>query len=74
MDNNVTLVVFAEVKSKIIGMLEESKKKLENGRTIGNTSITLEELEKLIKLSGKKIITYSNLIKRDINSAMVYWS
>ena len=55
-------------------MLEESKKKLENGRTIGNTSITLEELEKLIKLSGKKIITYSNLIKRDINSAMVYWS
>lgn len=74
MDNNVTLVVFAEVKSKIIGMLEESKKKLENGRTIGNTSITLEELEKLIKLSGTKIITYSNLIKRDINSAMVYWS
>lgn len=74
MDNNVTLVVFTEVKNKIICMLEDSKQKLESGKTLGNTSITLEDLEKLIKLSDKKIITYSDLIKRDINSVMVYWS
>ena len=73
MDNNVTLVVFAEVKERIIQMLEVSKEKMENGKIVNNAAITLEELDKLIKLSNKKIITYSELIKRDINSAKVYW-
>jgi hypothetical protein len=73
MDNNVTLVVFAEVKDRIIQMLENTKGKLENGKNVNNAAITVEELDKLIKLSNKKIITYSELIKRDINSAKVYW-
>lgn len=73
MDNNVTLVVFAEVKERIIQMLENTKYKLENGKTVNNAAITLIELNKLIKLSNKKIITYSELIMRDIYSAKVYW-
>lgn len=73
MDNNVTLVVFAEVKERITLMLEQIKDRFERGKTVSNTAITIEELDKLIKLSKKKIITYSELIKRDINSAKVYW-
>ena len=73
MDNNVTLVVFAEVKEKILQMLEGAKIKMTNGKIVNNAAITIEELDKLIKLSNKKIITYAELIKRDINSAKVYW-
>lgn len=73
MDNNVTLVVFAEVKERIMQMLKDSKERIKNGKTVNNAAVTIEELDKLIKLSNKKIITYSELIKRDINSAKVYW-
>lgn len=74
MDNNVTLVVFAEVKERIMLMLKKTKNKFKNGKTVNNAAITLEELDKLIKLSNKKITTYSELIRRDINSAKVYWN
>ena len=74
MDNNVTLVVFSEVKHRIIQMLETTKDRIERGKPVNNATITLEELDKLIKLSSKKIITYSELIKRDIKSAKVYWN
>lgn len=73
MDNNVTLVVFSEVKDRINQMLELTKTKMETGKNTNNAAVTLDELDKLIKLSKKKIITYSELIKRDINSAKVYW-
>lgn len=73
MDNNVTLVVFSEVKDRIIDMLLVAKDKLEAGKNVANAAVTLDELDKLIKLSNKKIITYSELIRRDINSAKVYW-
>lgn len=72
-DNNVTLVVFADVKARIQNILNETKDKITDGKSVNKATITLEELEKLIKLSDKKIITYSELIKRDINSAKVYW-
>lgn len=74
MDNNVTLVVFAEVKERILKMLEETKRRMNEGKKINNATVTMEELEKLIRLSNKKIITYSDLIRRDINSAKVYWN
>lgn len=74
MDNNVTLVVFAEVKERILELLETTKERLMSGKAVNNSVTTLEELEKLTKLSNKKIITYSELIKRDINSAKVYWN
>lgn len=73
MDNNVTLVIFPEVKNSILQRLTKTKEKLESGKNVKNAAISLEELDKLIKLSNKKIITYSELIKRDINSAKVYW-
>lgn len=73
MDNNVTLVVFEDVKERIIKMLLSTKQKLEEGKSVNNTSITIDELDKLIKLSDKKIVKYSDLIKRDIKSVKAYW-
>lgn len=73
MDNNVTLIVFSEVKERIIHLLVETRNKLNEGKSVGNVVATLDDIEKLIKLSDKKIVTYSELIKRDINSAKVYW-
>lgn len=73
MDNNVTLVVFAEVKERIVLLLENTKKKMEVGKTVNNSTVTQDELDKLIKLSDKKIISYSELIKRDIKSVKAYW-
>ena len=66
-------MVFPEVKNSILKRLTKTKEKLESGKNVKNAAISLEELDKLIKLSNKKIITYSELIKRDINSAKVYW-
>lgn len=74
MDNNVTLIVFSEVKERIKEMLETAKQKIDSGKNVANAAITSDELDKLIRLSDKKIITYSELIKRDINSAKVYWN
>lgn len=72
-DNNVTLIVLAEVKERILALLESAKEKLEAGKSVHNANVSLDELEKLLKLSDKKIITYSELIKRDIRSVRAYW-
>ena len=74
MDNNVTLVVFREVKERIISMLNDTKEKMIAGKNVPNAALSLDDIERLIKLSDKKIINYSELIKRDINSAKVYWN
>lgn len=74
MDNNVTLVVFKQVKDKIVENLNLTLNQMKEGKKVKNSAVTVDELEKLIKLSTKKIITYVDLIKRDINSAKVYWS
>ena len=73
MDNNVTLVVFQEVKENIILMLKEAEKKINEGKKVNSATITIDELEKLIKLANKKIISYADLIKRDIESSKIYW-
>ncbi|MCR5196509.1 MAG: hypothetical protein K6D38_09325 [Pseudobutyrivibrio sp.] len=74
MDNNVTLVVFKEVKARILIMLNDAREKMLQGKRVQNAAASFEDIERLIKLSDKKIITYSELIKRDINSAKVYWN
>lgn len=66
--------MFSEVKERIKEMLETAKQKIDSGKNVANAAITSDELDKLIRLSDKKIITYSELIKRDINSAKVYWN
>lgn len=73
MDNNVTLVVFKEVKKAIRELLEKHKESLE--KTPNKISIvSLKDTEKLIKMCDNKIISFEELIKRDIQSVLVYWS
>lgn len=78
LDNNTTLVVFKEVKDMIINKIEEYKKNLdlENMKPKkGNKKvITQSDCEKLIKLSRNKIITFDQLVLRDINTVIEYWN
>lgn len=73
MDNNVTLVVFQSVKEEIVKKLHKVEEKMKAGKRVQAAAVTMEELEKLIKLSDKKIISYSELVKRDAKSVMIYW-
>ena len=72
MDNNVTLVVFKEVKEAIRDMLGKHKRSLE--KTPEKASIvSISDIERLIKMCDNKIISFEQLINRDIQSALVYW-
>lgn len=72
MDNNVTLVVFKEVKKAIREMLENHKESLEQVPDKISV-VSLKDTEKLIKMCDNKIISFEELIKRDIQSVLVYW-
>lgn len=73
-DNNVTLVVLKEVKECILAMLSEAEEKIKQGKMVPNASLNKDDMEKLNTLCKKKVISYSELIKRDIKSALVYWN
>lgn len=73
MDNNVTLVVLKEVKDKLILMLKGALQKIDETENNSIYSVNRADLVKLIKLGDKKIISFSELIKRDINSTITYW-
>ena len=73
LDNNVTLVVFKDVKKAIRIMLERHKETLI--KTPDKQSIvSLQDTEKLLKLCDNKIVSFEELIKRDIQSVLVYWN
>ncbi|MFA9466998.1 MAG: type II restriction endonuclease [Velocimicrobium sp.] len=73
-DNNVTLVVLESVKANIKSMLEETKLKYEDKKTtVGKDGLTVDDINRLIELSDKKIVSFNELITKDIKSIMVYW-
>ena len=72
MDNNITLVVFKEVKAAIRDMLEKHKKLLEKVPEKASV-VSLKDVDKLIKMCDNKIISFEELINRDIQSVLVYW-
>lgn len=73
MDNNVTLVVFKEVKRTIRDMLEKHKETLEKAPEKVSV-VSLKDIDRLIKMCDNKIISFEELIMRDIQSVLVYWS
>lgn len=78
-DNNTTLVVFKEVKDNIVNQIEMYKQNIDSeGKGLrkrkGKIMLTSAECEKLLTLAKNKIITYDNLILRDINSINQYWN
>lgn len=69
-DNNVTLVVFEDVKQNILARIDmEYRRSQERGNEIES-----RELEQLLRLCHNKVISYKELINRDIRSIMVYWN
>ncbi len=68
--NNVTLVVFADVKANIIAKIQDEYKK---SKEKAPASATTKELEGLLKLSKHKVISYKELVNRDIQSILLYW-
>lgn len=68
--NNVTLVVFADVKTNIIAKIDAEYKKAYSEDPA--SAITIE-LQNLLKLSKNKVISYKELVNRDIQSILLYW-
>lgn len=69
-DNNVTLIVFEDVKTII---LEKIRVELDKQRQ-ANNDVNVRDLEHLLRLCGNKVISYKELINRDIASILVYWN
>ena len=69
-NNNVTLIVFDDVKENIISMIETAYQKEKNDNP---SSASSAELKNLLSLSHNKIVTYKELVNRDIQSILVYW-
>lgn len=69
-NNNVTLVVFDDVKNNII---EKIRTAYDKAAAEDATSATATELQNLLRLSRNKIVSYKELINRDIRSILVYW-
>lgn len=72
LDNNVTLVVFKDVKIAIRDMLKKHKDSLSKDPD-KVSAVSLHDTEKLIKMCDNKIISFEQLIERDIQSVLVYW-
>ena len=69
-DNNVTLIVFEEVKHNIISKIEDELAKcVEESDEVG-----IKDMEQLLRLCNNKVISYKELINRDIGSILVYWN
>ncbi|MDD6071982.1 MAG: type II restriction endonuclease [Clostridiales bacterium] len=68
--NNVTLVVFEDVKNNIITKIQTAYQKAVDEDP---TSAIANDLQNLLRLSGNKIVTYKELVNRDIRSILVYW-
>lgn len=72
-DNNVTLVVLDYVKDNIINTIDKYIDNIEKGVKNTRSSVTLGDAIKLKKLSSNKIISYTELINRDLKTIMIYW-
>ena len=69
-NNNVTLVVFEDVKHAILDKIQdEIQKSIDAG-----DEVLHREMEQLHRLCQNKVISYKELINRDIRSIQVYWN
>ena len=70
-NNDVTLVVFDDVKKKINSMI--SKAYADEKELSPEKANDLKDLEDLLNKSNNKIISYHELVTRDIPSILLYW-
>lgn len=69
-DNNVTLVVFEDVKQDILNRIQTE---VDHSLEVGD-EVTHREMEQLHRLCQNKVISYKELINRDIRAIQVYWN
>ena len=72
-DNNITLVVFSIVKERIKLMLNNEKNKYVNQSYNSKFGLLETDIDRLIALSDRKIISYKELLNKDIQSVLLYW-
>ena len=70
-NNNVTLVVFAEVKEKLVSMIQST---LDQESSNNPSSATVSELTRLLNRSYNMIGSYKELVNRDIQTILTYWA
>ena len=72
-NNNVTLVVLSDVKDEILLNLSEINQKCESGEISLEPEVSMTDMNRLVSLSAQKIISYKEMINRDVASLGVYW-
>lgn len=73
-DDKMTLVVFSEVKERIKELLDKNIKLINDGKEIRKGFLREKKIcEILLKQIGTKIITFTELFKRDLPVINSYW-
>lgn len=73
-DNNITLVVFSVVKDNIKLMLDAEKRRYAGKKKyISKFGLSETDIDNLIELSDRKVISYKELLNKDIQSVLMYW-
>lgn len=73
-DNNITLVVFSVVKNNIKNMLQDEKIKYHRKTTyVSKFGLSEADIDNLISLSDRKVVSYKELFNKDIQSVLMYW-
>lgn len=73
-DDKMTLVVFPEVKDRIEELLRENIVLIDAGKDIGKGYLRKKDIcEVLLNQIGTKIITFTQLFKRELPAISKYW-
>lgn len=73
-DDKMTLVVFPEVKDRIVELLNKNIELIEEGREVGKGYLGKKDIcEVLLNQVGTKIITFTQLFKRELPLINKYW-
>lgn len=73
-DDKMTLVVFPEVKDRIEELLHRNIELIDEGKDIGKGYLGKKDIcEVLLKQIGTKIITFTQLFKRELPVISKYW-
>lgn len=73
-DDKITLVVFPEVKDRIEKLLRKNIELIDGGKDIGKGDLGKRDIcEVLLNQIGTKIITFTQLFKRELPVISKYW-
>ena len=63
----------SDVKDEILLNLSEINQKCESGEISLEPEVSMTDMNRLVSLSAQKIISYKEMINRDVASLGVYW-